>query len=175
MEFAVPVASGVRRPAPWGIVAGSDGNLWFTEEGDLQGVGRITTEGTITLLPTTPPGSTWGLAGLSDKIAAGADGALWFTEDMGNVIGRITTSGAVAEYPLPVANRFPNFVAPGPDGNMWFSEIAPGHIGTITPSGVITEIAIPGFTDSTVGITAGPDGSIWFVEYDKGVIGRVKP
>ena len=37
-------------------------------------------------------------------IAAGPDGALWFTEWSANRIGRITTAGAVTEYPVPTAN-----------------------------------------------------------------------
>ena len=34
--------------APGDITAGPDGNLWFTEQGVLPGIGRITTSGTIT-------------------------------------------------------------------------------------------------------------------------------
>jgi hypothetical protein len=37
-------------------------------------------------------------------IATGPDGALWFTELLGKKIGRITTAGVIAEFPLITAN-----------------------------------------------------------------------
>jgi virginiamycin B lyase len=44
-------------------------------------------------------------------IAAGPDGALWFTENA--KIGRITTAGAITEYPIGSAARV---IVAGPDG-----------------------------------------------------------
>ena len=41
-EFAIPTVNSV----PWGITAGTDGNLYFTESGPGK-VGRITTRGQI--------------------------------------------------------------------------------------------------------------------------------
>ena len=42
--------------APADITTGPDGNLWFTEQGILQGIGRITPTGsTVTLETGTPP------------------------------------------------------------------------------------------------------------------------
>src|ERR1019366_5606741 len=60
-------------------------------------------------------------------IAVGPDGALWFTEDVFNipgkncVIGRITTSGAITEYPILTANSDVTGIAAGPDGALWYS------------------------------------------------------
>jgi len=76
-EFPTPTTDS----APWGIAAGPDGNLWFTETNGNK-IGRITTSGTITEFPLPTAGS-----GPSD-IAAGPDGNLWFTEGAGK-IGRI--------------------------------------------------------------------------------------
>ena len=80
---------------PWGITAGPDGNLWFTQHttplDSVQKsiVGRITPSGVITEFS----------AGLSPKagpfgITQGPDGNLWFA-DSGNKpgYGSITTSG----------------------------------------------------------------------------------
>ncbi|MEV7003934.1 hypothetical protein AB0N62_40760 [Streptomyces sp. NPDC093982] len=66
------------------IIAGRDGNLWFTETRSNK-IGKITPQGKITehLIPTpdsTPVG-----------IAAGPDGNLWFTEAWGNKIGKVHT------------------------------------------------------------------------------------
>ena len=69
---------------PGAISSGSDGSLWFTEQGTNQ-IGRITTSGQITeyMIPTAN----------SDPygIVKGPDGNMWFTEVNGNKIGKITT------------------------------------------------------------------------------------
>jgi streptogramin lyase len=71
-----------------GISAGPDGNLWFTYQDfttSKDAIGRITTNGKVTLTPTPTANS-----GPTD-ITPGPDGNMWFTEAVGN-IGRITTS-----------------------------------------------------------------------------------
>jgi virginiamycin B lyase len=69
---------------PAAIVAGSDGALWFVNNGNAS-IGRITTSGAISnYTDPTIDGPIW--------IAAGSDGALWFTNQSNNSIGRITTS-----------------------------------------------------------------------------------
>ena len=67
------------------IVAGPDGNLWFTDA-SLAQVGRITTAGSVTDFSVGITDRTWG-------ITAGPDNALWFTEPSG-AIGRISTGGS---------------------------------------------------------------------------------
>jgi virginiamycin B lyase len=91
-EFALPTAVS----NPWGIAAGPDGALWFTQGADV--IGRITTAGVITefALPTADSSPT--------GIAVGPDGALWFTQTYGQRIGRITT-GAPAPVPDPLPTR----------------------------------------------------------------------
>jgi streptogramin lyase len=66
----------------WGITAGPDGNVWFTEA-DGNRLGRLTTGGSITEypLPTANVGPYF--------ITGGPDGNLWFTENLGNRIGRM--------------------------------------------------------------------------------------
>jgi len=105
----------------FGITAGPDGNLWFTDEGNK--IGRITTAGVITEFT----------AHSGEGITAGPDGALWFTDPAGK-IGRITTAGAVTEFTIPTANSFPLGITAGPDGNVWFTEVSGGKIGRITTS-----------------------------------------
>src|SRR5947207_2382042 len=52
------------------------------------------------------------------EITTGPDGNLWFTEHgiFGNRIGRITTVGAITEFPVPTANAIPDGITAGPDG-----------------------------------------------------------
>ena len=64
-------------------------------------------------------------------ITAGPDGALWFTESYGNKIGRITTSGAITEYPVPTAGSGPYGITAGPDGALWFADEGANRIGEV--------------------------------------------
>jgi virginiamycin B lyase len=160
-EYPVPTAAGM----PWGITAGPDGALWFTEL-DGNKIGRLTTSGTFTEYSVpTPASRPYG-------ITAAPDGALWFTEAGGDNIGRITTSGSFTEYAVPPGSA-PRGVTVGPDGALWFAEAGSNKIGRITTSGSFTEYAIPTPASDPLGITAGPDGALWFTEEGGDNIGRV--
>jgi virginiamycin B lyase len=160
---------------PAEITVGPDGALWFTEEGAAK-IGRITTAGSITEFPVPiPAGEDFTLHG----ITAGPDGALWFTEaghgvasanDPGK-IGRITTAGAISEFPIPVGSG-PFGITAGPDGALWFTVINADRVGRITTAGTITEFPTPA-GGAPAGIVAGPDGALWFTEFNVGKIGRM--
>ncbi|MEI9970603.1 MAG: hypothetical protein WDO73_00345 [Ignavibacteriota bacterium] len=62
------------------------------------------------------------------EILNGQDGALWFA-DGNSSIGRITTLGAVTEYPVGVQ---PNGLTQGRDGTIWFTSGNSDQIGQIT-------------------------------------------
>jgi streptogramin lyase len=70
-EYSIPTSNS----NPQGIVAGPDGNLWFTE-GDANKIGRITPAGVITEFQIRTPNSS------PRAIAAGPDGNLWFTSGL---------------------------------------------------------------------------------------------
>jgi streptogramin lyase len=161
-EFPLPTAGS----PPTSIVAGPDGNLWFTETGGTDRIGRITTGGTITEFPL--PTCCNAAAG----IAVGPDGALWFTEYDGQKIGRITTAGLITEFAIPHFASPAGIVA-GPDGNLWFTENDGNAIGRITTGGVITGFPIPTARSGPGGIATGPDGNLWFTELDGNRIGRI--
>ena len=165
-EFSAGITAGSE---PWGITAGPDGNLWFTEQGGDR-IGRITTAGVVTLFSVgiTPGASPF-------DITAGPDGNLWFTEQVGDRIGRITTAGVVTEFSAGItAGAQPRGITTGPDGNLWFTEQGGDRIGRITTAGVVTEFSA-GITAGAnpYGITAGPDGNLWFTEGGIDRIGRI--
>jgi virginiamycin B lyase len=163
-EFSIPTVSS----GPYGITAGPDGALWFTESFNSGNkIGRITTAGTISefTLPTASSGP--------EGIAAGSDGALWFAESNVNKIGRITTTGTITEFSVPTASSFPAFITAGPDDALWFTENNGNKIGRITTAGTITEFSIPTAGSGPQGITAGPDGALWFTEVIGNKIGRI--
>jgi streptogramin lyase len=126
---------------------------------------------TITEFPL-PPGSN------PSGIATGPDGNLWFTEFTVNPkVGRITTAGAVTEFPLPRPGATPSGIVAGPDGNLWFTQADfefgfEGYISRITPAGTITQFPTGSFPHD---IALGSDGAFWFTESDiqANSIGRI--
>jgi virginiamycin B lyase len=87
-------------------------------------------------------------------------------------IGRITTAGAITEFPLHT-RTFPRAIVAGPDGALWFTQYESGKIGRITTAGAVTEFAIPSAGSQPFGITMGTDGALWFTEYAGNKIGRL--
>lgn len=123
---------------------------------------RITTDGVITDEFPIPTDLCF-----PNGIARGPDGNLWFTEARAHKIGRITTQGAITEFPTESG---PIGIATGPDGNLWFA--ASDFIGRITTQGAITELALPGA--GAHGIAAGPGRKMWFTESSGNRIGAVR-
>jgi len=99
-----------------GIIAGPDGNLWFTETYTNR-IGKITTTGVITEY------SSGGIRG-PYGITAGPDGNLWFTENYSGRVGKITTAGVVTEYSngIRLQGARPAEITVGSDRNVWFIE-----------------------------------------------------
>ncbi len=165
--------------APNTIQPGPGGALWFLDNGAPVGIGRITTNGTITEF-----GTTNGLHPMSqpNDLTVGGDGNLWFT-DQGDprAIGRVEPDGTIKEFigPLDPLNSFPNELTAGADGNVWFTDDGtPGAIGQVTPGGTIQEfnkgMPMGAQPDS---LTLAPDGNVWFADQLSGhkAMGRVTP
>jgi virginiamycin B lyase len=152
---------------PFGVVAGSDGNMWFTESSS-NAIGRMGTDGSNLveyLVPT--PGA------LPADITVGADTNLWFTEYAVGKIGRVNrVAGTVTEFPIPTFNSQPQGIALGPDGNVWFVEYGGNKVGRIDRDGVIREFPVP-TGGQLLYITTGPDSNLWFTENYPNKIGRM--
>ena len=109
---------------PWGIAAGPDGNIWFTEDGAAR-IGRITTSGVITEFSLAAGVCPYG-------IVAGPDGNLWFTEYTASVLGRITPSGSISQFTLPTTKSAPEGIAVGPgQTSIWWTEPGAGQVGKL--------------------------------------------
>jgi len=158
--------AGGRHDKPTGIVAGPDGNVWYTAHGDGGAIIRITPTGTVTEFAT--PGEP-------EDIALGADGNLWFTDTMR--IGRITPQGTITRFGIGRLTGTPREITPGPDGNLWFTQrgMSPS-IGRITTSGDLTQFS-SGLPPSSAprGIAAGADGNVYFTDSGANAIGRITP
>jgi streptogramin lyase len=122
-----------------------------------------------------------------DGLVRGPDGNIWFEDITYGVIGRITPTGAVTEFPMPVQLAAgANSIAAGPDGNLWATANggkpgAPDGIVRITPAGQVAGYSAgdnpgsDGFGTGPESITAGPDGNLWFTEFWTNRIGRLSP
>jgi len=154
-EFPLPAGS------PSGITAGPNGALWFTwstVSGYTENAGTCTCPAWV---PCTydPYKICW------NRIPVYV-----------NKIGRITTAGAMTEFPLPSPNSAPRSLTVGPDGALWFTDnfgSSIGEIGRITTTGAIFEVPLPTADGIPSSITAGPDGALWITVSNK--IGRITP
>jgi len=161
-EFDVP--AGINSE-PLGIVSGPDGALWFTEFSGAATayVGRITTAGSVT--------NEYPIGHGGEEIAVGPDNNLWFAE-FPTAVGRMTTAGALTEFPTPLSTSGPRGVTNGPDGQIWFTEYGASRVGRVTGSGSFTEYPVGA---GPRGIVTGPDGALWFTELDGNAIGQLTP
>ena len=172
------------------ITLGPDGNLWFTQPSRYAslagGVGRITPRGAITeFRQGLPSGANPG------AITAGPDGNLWFTNlvvtsqgTLTSQIGRVSTGGAFASFPLDGFSSNLGGITSGPDGALWFTRSDTGgltfpgptgpRIDRITTAGAVTEYRDGLSADSfPLGITQGPDGNLWFVDSGTNRVDRI--
>jgi streptogramin lyase len=160
-EFPVPTPNS----RPYQIVAGPDGNLWFTQS-DSGSIGKITPSGEITEYKIRPGSGPYG-------ITVGPDGNIWFTERFANMIAKFSPAGQLlAEYPVPTPRSQPWGITVGPDGALWFTEEDVDQIGRITVDGSITEFFTQNCCFPTF-ITTGGDGRLWFTEELPGQIGAM--
>jgi streptogramin lyase len=166
-SFMLPTAGS----GPAELVAGPDGNIWFTEFSVGQ-IGHIAPDGTGAVEYPLPAGSK------PNGIAVGPDGNMWFTDSGNNSVGWIAvTGGTVTEIPLPESDSLPAGIQAAPDGgDVWFSEQHGNRIAKIAavPDAGPTEYTIP-TTVNPHGFTFGPDGNIWFTEFGATGIGRMTP
>lgn len=158
----------VNRPAR-SIVAGPNGDLWFTSN---KFVSRMTPAGVVADFPVA--GDGWG-------ITVGPDGNIWFTEtgeEFYGALGRATPSGQITEFPV---SALAYDIAVGRDGNFWLpdsSEFGADGITRVTTSGAATWFAFRTAEGSPrsagpESVALGPDGNVWFTEFFAEKVGRI--
>lgn len=141
------------------ITRGPDNALWYT----THGIGRITTGGQSSTFDAPPR-----VLG----ITAGPDGALWVTTQGPPNLHRITTTGAVTDFPDVALDGIPLIITRGPEDNLWFTT-GTGGIWRINLAGTAEEILHLDETTAAVDITVGRDGALWFTQPNANQIGRV--
>jgi virginiamycin B lyase len=171
-EFQLSPCQGTCGRYPSGITAGPDGALWFTDLGDDR-IHRITTTGQITDYGQVAVANSGYAPG---NITPGPDGALWFTGGGGtDVLGRITTTGVMTLFPLPIYprptynnynNLEPNSITRGPDGALWFTAARVNVLGRMTTQGSVSLYTLPPVAVAddnfrAASVALGPDGALW--------------
>jgi len=158
---------------PSSIARGPDGAIWFTDDSVNNTVDRLNLDpkGNATFSEFTIPQSF----GVPTGLTTGPDGALWFAESLSNVVGRITTGGAVTEFPILGNLVSPQGLTFDAAGNLWMDGYGSG-LARLTPQGQTLMVSLRPASDiSTAGITTGPDGAIWFTDATNNRVGRVDP
>src|SRR5262249_26095125 len=77
----------------------------------------------------------------------------------GEKVGRITPTGQITEFTIPVppgVSGRAGGITTGPDGNLWFAH--DGILATITPAGALRDHVAENVPNA---ITTGPDWTIW--------------
>jgi len=143
---------------PFQIVRGPGKTLWFT----TTRINRITTSGIIKRF-SLPAGDC-----AKEYLTEGPDKNIWFTDSCSDKIGKMTPTGALTEYSIPLqGNGSPTGITSGPDGNLWFTvtgQSSDTRIGKISTAGVVTEYG-PNGMDGADQIIAGPDGNMYATDY----------
>ena len=171
-QFSIPVST--NRPQ-W-IAAGSDGNMWFTENPGGK-VARITPAGVVTEF-TVPTANAQ-----PQMIIGASDGNLWFTEFSTtpapgtSKIAKVTTTGTFTEYstlfaPPPPDN--PLGLVDRLDGNIWYVANGSSRVGFQSISGgTAGETSVPTANSGPFGIATAPDNNLYYTESAVDKIGRI--
>ena len=113
-----PVPGGV---TPMDLIAGRDGNLWYTAQGTT--VGRMTTAGSATNF-TSKGVDPFG-------ITIGPDGAVWFAEFQADAVGRVDSAGNTTHVTGLTTGAGPRYVTGGPGDTLWFTEDNGNRVGRV--------------------------------------------
>jgi virginiamycin B lyase len=165
------------------IVAGADGNIWFSGSRSRRPSEGAPSDGAYvaTISRITPGGAIAefdlpGRGGYPTRLALAPDGNVWFTEYIESTVGRITPAGQITRFPLPRDSR-PGEVVAGPDGALWFTEATETGpaFGRVTTAGEYSQLDLPVADDFSAGwLATGPDGRLWFT-LERGAIARISP
>jgi len=150
---------------PFGITAGPDGNVWFTEK-NVGKIGRIAPGA-----PNAIDEFSSGAGSAPEGITTGPDGNLWFTD--GNKVGKMTPAGVPTIY-----NGFGIIggrgIAAGPDGNLWVVDGQGDQLVAVKPDGTKADaVTFPTAGANAQQITRGPDGNMWFTTSNTDKVGRL--
>jgi virginiamycin B lyase len=121
---------------------------------------------------------------LPASIVRGPDGNLWYTDNAIAQVARMTPSGHVTLFAVPMGGGVATSgITVGPDHALWFTVTdfgfaglgtAPTAIGRITTAGRMTLFPLPSGS-SPFGLVFGPEHAVWYTDPNSNSIGRLLP
>ena len=162
-RYTIPTAHAM----PYGIAAGPDNAMWFTEGSGK--IGRISVSSHVISEYPLPFGHE------PFQITLGPDGALWFTDFAGYGIGRMTTGHHFTAFGF--RNKyFLEGITTASDGGIWFVGSSADFaevVGRIDPTTHFKKIwAYDKGGDRVPRMVASRDSDLWFTEQDDATIAR---
>lgn len=179
-------------PGLSGVVAGPDGNMWYTDAGD-NAVISIDTNGDMvgfyylgdgaqpTAITVGTDGAIWATGSVPDYTRYAEDGSFLPSADA--AFFRITTDGEVTSFNTNIWSSYGEGITAGQDGSMWITAslssvsytdvqgnpaeaIGQSMIARLDPANynTITTYDVGAGMDRLAGITTGADGSIYYVQ-----------
>jgi streptogramin lyase len=154
------------------LVAGPDGNLWFTESWTRK-IGRMTPAGDLQEFDL-PAGSS------PIDITAGADGNLWIADNQAYTIDRLTPAGVLTQFHLPSSwlppgslqgDGAPTRIAASAHGDLWFTEWNSDKLGRLSVNGQFSEFDLGDFKPADIAVDASDD--VWVADAHQARIGRL--
>jgi hypothetical protein len=149
--------TGIRHPREEHVIGGPEGDLWFTTEERVAGIGRVTPSGHVTVVSDGISGG----AGETGALAFGAGGRLWFTTGDGR-LGSLSTTGPprIKFVSTPHHAIFGLSIARGANNDVWSIEgnRTTSYLVRITSSGQVTRMC----KVEAGGLVSGIDGNVWF-------------
>ncbi len=151
----------------YGIAAGPDGNLWFTDNHENQ-------VGYMALIPGNPvtrfPLPTQDNEGLLPyDIVTGPDDNLWVTLSLSGEVARVTPTGGITRFPLrPQARQpFPTVIAPD-RSSLWIGgeQGKDGLLARMTTDGHVRVFDFAQKFPAVRDVIKGPSDRIWFSYLD---------
>ncbi|HUE28742.1 MAG TPA: PASTA domain-containing protein [Solirubrobacteraceae bacterium] len=136
---------------PWGISRDNYGNVWFALQRAGGGaIGRITTDGAVTVYPIGP-------GAIPVDLAPASDGNMWFTDQNHGHVGRVTPSGAVKEFAIGATSTILG-IAEGSSSGVVAADPGGKALYLVTSAGY-RKVPVPG---SPQHLTAAPQGGMYF-------------
>jgi RHS repeat-associated protein len=151
---------------PWDIVAGTDGNDYFTETNDgTSYIGSIDSGGTISEYALAAGHSVFtGPNSMAFDPSLGTDGVVWFLDTGDNELGKFDVdTHDITYYPAPADTSDLDGLTLATDGTVWFTQTATsGGLAQYDPStGLTTEYPLASPDDNMYGLVQGANGDIY--------------
>jgi virginiamycin B lyase len=150
----------------YGVVAGKNGDYWFTSFVNDGPIGRVSKDGVLTKFH--PP-----TKGKPQRIVVDDDGIVWFSERRGNKIGRFDPkTETFKEFALPGPEASPYAIGIDRQGMIWYSSHEQDTLGRLDPkTGDVLEYPYPHSEISMREFFLDSKGRMWYASSVNNKIG----